>query len=157
MTSQDPLSQPYRLNHLELRNHLMSTAHEPAYSEDGLPTDRYRLYHVEKARGGIALNMTAGSAVVAEDSPTASGRSAKSTGRSGRLAYLPAPFPQMRRDRANDPPDILGRDPVAAHQEKDDRVRHHVIDCWFFMQPGPSLHHACLPFNICTTRDSYGS
>ena len=51
----------------------MSSAHEPAYSVDGMPTDRYRLYHVEKARGGIALNMTAGSAIVAEDSPAAFG------------------------------------------------------------------------------------
>ena len=30
-----------------------------------MPKDRYRLYHVEKAKGGIALTMTAGSAVVA--------------------------------------------------------------------------------------------
>ena len=51
----------------------MSTAHEPAYSEDGLPKERYRLYHVEKAKGGIALTMTAGSAVVAADSPPAFG------------------------------------------------------------------------------------
>lgn len=51
----------------------MSTAHEPAYSEGGMPTDRYRLYHVEKAKGGIALTMTAGSAVVSADSPPAFG------------------------------------------------------------------------------------
>ena len=73
MTGTDPLLQPWRLKHLELRNRIMSTAHEPAYSEDGMPTDRYRLYHVEKAKGGIALNMTAGSAVGAEDSPSAFG------------------------------------------------------------------------------------
>ncbi len=73
MTSKDPLLQPYRLRHLELRNRIMSTAHEPAYSEDGMPTDRYRHYHVEKAKGGIALTMTAGSALVAEDSPAAFG------------------------------------------------------------------------------------
>jgi 2,4-dienoyl-CoA reductase-like NADH-dependent reductase (Old Yellow Enzyme family)/thioredoxin reductase len=73
MASKDPLLQPFRLKHLVLRNRIMSTAHEPAYSEDGLPKDRYRLYHVEKARGGIALTMTAGSAIVAEDSPAAFG------------------------------------------------------------------------------------
>ena len=73
MTSKDPLLQPYRLKHLTLRNRIMSTAHEPAYSEDGLPKDRYRLYHLEKAKGGIALTMTAGSALVAEDSPAAFG------------------------------------------------------------------------------------
>ncbi|MCT8970734.1 NADH:flavin oxidoreductase [Microbaculum marinisediminis] len=71
--STDPLLQPYRLRHLTLRNRLMSTAHEPAYSEDGLPKDRYRLYHVEKAKGGIALTMTAGSAIVSADSPPAFG------------------------------------------------------------------------------------
>jgi 2,4-dienoyl-CoA reductase-like NADH-dependent reductase (Old Yellow Enzyme family) len=69
----DPLLQPYRLKHLTLRNRIMSTAHEPAYSEDGMPKDRYRLYHLEKAKGGIALTMTAGSAIVSADSPPAFG------------------------------------------------------------------------------------
>ncbi|MGI9423406.1 MAG: N-methylproline demethylase, partial [Hyphomicrobiaceae bacterium] len=71
--SSDPLLQPYQLKHLTLRNRLISTAHEPAYSEDGLPKARYRLYHAEKAKGGIALTMTAGSAVVSSDSPPAFG------------------------------------------------------------------------------------
>jgi 2,4-dienoyl-CoA reductase-like NADH-dependent reductase (Old Yellow Enzyme family) len=71
--STDPLLQPYQLKHLTLRNRIMSTAHEPAYSEDGLPKERYRLYHAEKAKGGIALTMTAGSAVVSADSPQAFG------------------------------------------------------------------------------------
>ncbi|MCL5775687.1 NADH:flavin oxidoreductase [Limibaculum sp. FT325] len=69
----DPLLSPYQLRHLTLRNRIMSTAHEPAYSEGGMPKDRYRLYHVEKAKGGIALTMTAGSAVVSPDSPQAFG------------------------------------------------------------------------------------
>ena len=73
MTSKDPLLQPYQLKHLTLRNRIMSTSHEPAYSEDGMPKDRYRLYHVEKAKGGIALTMTAGSAIVSEDTPAAFG------------------------------------------------------------------------------------
>jgi 2,4-dienoyl-CoA reductase-like NADH-dependent reductase (Old Yellow Enzyme family)/thioredoxin reductase len=72
MTS-DPLLQPFTLRHLTLRNRVMSTSHEPAYSEDGMPKDRYRLYHVEKAKGGVALTMTAGSAVVSRDSPPAFG------------------------------------------------------------------------------------
>ena len=71
--SNDPLLQPYQLKHLTLKNRIMSTAHEPAYSEDGMPKERYRLYHAEKARGGIALTMTAGSAIVAPDSPPAFG------------------------------------------------------------------------------------
>lgn len=69
MTSSDPLLQPFQLRHLTLRNRIMSTAHEPAYSEDGMPKARYRRYHEERARGGIALTMTAGSAIVAPDSP----------------------------------------------------------------------------------------
>jgi 2,4-dienoyl-CoA reductase-like NADH-dependent reductase (Old Yellow Enzyme family) len=69
----DPLLQPYRLKHLTLRNRFLSTAHEPAYTEDGLPKERYRLYHREKAKGGIALTMIGGSSVVSPDSPQAFG------------------------------------------------------------------------------------
>lgn len=69
----DPLLQPYQLKHLRLKNRIMSTSHEPAYSEDGMPKQRYRLYHTEKAKGGIALTMTAGSAVVSRESPPAFG------------------------------------------------------------------------------------
>jgi N-methyl-L-proline demethylase len=71
--SDDPLLQPFQLKHLTLRNRVMSTSHEPAYSEDGMPKERYRLYHAEKAKGGLALTMTAGTAIVAEDSPPAFG------------------------------------------------------------------------------------
>ncbi len=69
----DPLLQPFQLKHLTLKNRLMSTSHEPNYGESGMPTERYRLYHVEKAKGGIAMTMTAGSAVVSSDSPEAFG------------------------------------------------------------------------------------
>ncbi len=69
----DPLLQPFQLGHLTLKNRVMSPSHEPAYSEDGLPKERYRLYHLEKARGGMALTMTAGSAVVSRDSPASFG------------------------------------------------------------------------------------
>ncbi|MEO3998228.1 NADH:flavin oxidoreductase [Mesorhizobium sp. CAU 1732] len=72
-TPSDPLLQPFQLKHLTLKNRVMSTAHEPAYSEDGLPKERYRLYHAEKAKGGIAMTMTAGSALVSRDSPAAFG------------------------------------------------------------------------------------
>ncbi|GLS34228.1 FAD-dependent oxidoreductase [Neomesorhizobium albiziae] len=73
MQSNDPILQPYQLKHLRLKNRVMSTSHEPAYSDDGLPKERYRLYHAEKAKGGMALTMTAGSAIVARDSPAAFG------------------------------------------------------------------------------------
>lgn len=67
--SNDPLLQPYTLKHLTLRNRIMITSHEPAYPEDGMPKDRYRAYHVERAKAGVALTMTAGSASVSRDSP----------------------------------------------------------------------------------------
>jgi len=67
----DPLLRPYRLKHLNLRNRIIITAHEPAYPEDGMPKARYRAYHVERAKAGIALTMTAGSAAVSRDSPPA--------------------------------------------------------------------------------------
>ncbi len=67
--SNDPLLQPYKLKHLTLRNRIIVTSHEPAYPEDGMPKGRYRSYTVERARGGIALTMTAGSAAVSKDSP----------------------------------------------------------------------------------------
>ncbi|MGB6306733.1 MAG: N-methylproline demethylase, partial [Steroidobacteraceae bacterium] len=67
--SSDPLLQPFVLKHLTLRNRILTTAHEPAYPEDGMPKQRYRAYHVERAKGGVALTMTAGSASVSRDSP----------------------------------------------------------------------------------------
>ena len=67
--SNDPLLQPFTLKHLTLRNRLMTSSHEPAYPEDGMPKGRYRAYHAERAKAGIALTMTAGSAAVAQDSP----------------------------------------------------------------------------------------
>lgn len=73
MRSFDPLLEPFDLRHLRLRNRIVSTSHEPAYAEDGMPKDRYRLYHREKARGGVALTMVGGSAVVSRDSPPAFG------------------------------------------------------------------------------------
>jgi N-methyl-L-proline demethylase len=67
--STDPLLQPFQLKHLKLRNRIIITSHEPAYSDAGMPGDRYRAYHVERARAGVAMTMTAGSASVSQDSP----------------------------------------------------------------------------------------
>lgn len=67
--SKDPLLQPFRLKHLTLKNRIMTTAHEPAYPEGGMPKERYAAYHAERAKAGVALAMTAGSAAVSRDSP----------------------------------------------------------------------------------------
>lgn len=65
----DPLLQPLQLKHLTLKNRVMLTSQEPAYPEDGMPKELYRAYHVERAKAGIALTMTAGSAAVSRDTP----------------------------------------------------------------------------------------
>src|SRR5690606_3494654 len=67
--SNDPLLQPFKLKHLTFKNRIIVTAHEPAYPEDGMPKETYRAYTVERAKGGVALTMTAGSAAVSRDSP----------------------------------------------------------------------------------------
>ena len=67
--STDPLLQPFQLKHLTLRNRIMTTSHEPAYPQDGMPKERYAAYHAERAKAGVALAMTAGSASVSRDSP----------------------------------------------------------------------------------------
>ena len=74
MSAADPLLQPFQLKHLTLKNRVMSTAHAPAYVEDGLPKQRYQLYHEEKAKGGLALTMFGGSSSVAADSPSSFGQ-----------------------------------------------------------------------------------
>ena len=73
METNDPLLKPFKLKGLTLKNRVISTSHEPAYAEDGLPTLRYQLYHEEKARGGIALTMFGGGTLVAPDTPAAYG------------------------------------------------------------------------------------
>lgn len=67
--AKDPLLTPFQLKHLTLKNRIMTTSHEPAYPEDGMPKERYAAYHAERAKAGVALAMTAGSAAVSKDSP----------------------------------------------------------------------------------------
>ncbi len=70
MFTKDPILEPFKLKHLNLKNRVLSTAHEPAYSEDAKPQERYRLYHEEKAKGGMALTFM-GASNVSPDSPSA--------------------------------------------------------------------------------------
>jgi 2,4-dienoyl-CoA reductase-like NADH-dependent reductase (Old Yellow Enzyme family) len=74
MPSGDPLLQPFHLKGLTLKNRVMSTSHAPAYVVDGMPQERYQLYHEEKAKGGLALTMFGGSSTVAPESPSAFGQ-----------------------------------------------------------------------------------
>ena len=78
-----------------------------------MPKDRYRLYHLEKARGGVGLTMIGGSAVVSPDSPPAFGNL---------LLYKDEIVPWLRR-LADDVPrgrcrrDVPGDPPRTAHQQ----------------------------------------
>ncbi|SHK90398.1 hypothetical protein SAMN05444414_102198 [Roseovarius marisflavi] len=74
MRKPDPLLQPFRLCNLTLRNRIFSSAHAPSYAEEGHPKNRYRLYHEEKAKGGVALTMIGGSTNIAPDSPSVFGQ-----------------------------------------------------------------------------------
>lgn len=69
----DPLLSPYQLAGLNLKNRLVSTAHSSRYTSEGIPTERYRAYQEQKARGGVGLVTLGGSAVVSRDSPPAFG------------------------------------------------------------------------------------
>ena len=49
MANHEFLLKPFRLRHLELRNRVVTTAHAPAYAEEGMPRERYQLYQEERA------------------------------------------------------------------------------------------------------------
>ncbi len=60
----------------------MSTSHACGLEQDGgMPGETYQRYHLEKARGGLALTMFGGSSYVAEDSTWKSGQLNMSTDR----------------------------------------------------------------------------
>lgn len=73
-TTTDPLLQPFKLAHLELRNRIMSTSHAIGFGEDGMPTGKYQRYHEAKAKGGIGLTMFGGSTNVSRDSANTFGQ-----------------------------------------------------------------------------------
>jgi len=68
------LFEPFTLGHLTLKNRIISTAHAPAYAENGLPLERYQRYHEEKAKGGLSLTMFGGASSVSPDSPPSFGQ-----------------------------------------------------------------------------------
>ncbi len=65
----DPLLQPLTIKHLTLRNRIMSTSHACGLEVGGTPQEAYQRYHLEKAKGGLALSMFGGSSNVDRDSP----------------------------------------------------------------------------------------
>ena len=65
---------PIEINGLRLKNRIISTAHAPAYGDNGMPCERYQRYHEEKARGGLAMTMFGGSSPISTDSPASFGQ-----------------------------------------------------------------------------------
>ena len=56
---------PIQVGSITLKNRIYSSGHVPGFAEHGFPTERYRLYHVEKAKGGVGLTIFGGSTSVA--------------------------------------------------------------------------------------------
>src|SRR5260370_35728352 len=65
----DPLLRPLQIKSLPPKNRVTTTSHACGLEVDGMPVERYQLYHEAKAKGGIALTMFGGSSNVAPDSP----------------------------------------------------------------------------------------
>lgn len=57
------LFSPLRLGPVELRNRIVSTAHQTGFVENHLPTDDFVAYHEERARGGVGLIVLEATAV----------------------------------------------------------------------------------------------
>ena len=63
----DPLLEPFKLKNLILRNRVMSTSHACGLGDvNHMPGETYQRYHLEKAKGGLALTMFGGSSYIAE-------------------------------------------------------------------------------------------
>lgn len=72
--AKDPLLTPLTIGHVTFRNRIISTSHAEGLHEGGMPGPAYRAYHLEKARGGLALSMFGGSSNVDIDSPNLFGQ-----------------------------------------------------------------------------------
>ncbi len=71
MTEFKHLFKPIKVGGITLKNRIFSTGHVPAFAVNGYPTERYRFYQAEKARGGIGLTIFGGSSSVEASSPAA--------------------------------------------------------------------------------------
>ncbi|MCZ6637475.1 MAG: FAD-dependent oxidoreductase, partial [Alphaproteobacteria bacterium] len=52
------LFSPHEIRGHEIRNRILSTAHQTILAEDGVPSDRMAAYHEARARGGVGLIVT---------------------------------------------------------------------------------------------------
>ena len=67
MGQYDALLKPLEIKHLTVRNRFLSTSHQPAYNEQGNPSERYIRYQEEKARGGIGIAQCGGATGIAPE------------------------------------------------------------------------------------------
>src|SRR3989441_7793918 len=67
------LFSPFSIRAFVLKNRIVSTSHDAHFGVNGLPTDRYIRYHVEKAKGGAAVVQAFGTTSVHPTSPGGSG------------------------------------------------------------------------------------
>src|SRR2546428_5148472 len=67
------LFSPFPVRGFVLKNRIVSTSHDAHFGVNGLPTDRYVRYHVEKAKGGAAMVQAFGTTSVHPTSPGGSG------------------------------------------------------------------------------------
>jgi mycofactocin system FadH/OYE family oxidoreductase 2 len=50
---------PFKIRNVEFRNRVMTTAHLNCFADEGMPTEREAAYFAERAKGGVALIVTA--------------------------------------------------------------------------------------------------
>ncbi|MCS7008198.1 MAG: hypothetical protein NZL88_11655, partial [Gaiellaceae bacterium] len=58
-----PLFEPLAVGPIELRNRIVSTAHQTTLVHEHLPTDDFVAYHEARARGGVGLIVLEATAV----------------------------------------------------------------------------------------------
>ena len=86
----DPASiwSPLRIGATEVSHRIMVTGHSPYYAKDNLLSDRHIAYYTERAKGGVALQITAGHAAH---------WLSKGTGTVGAVAWDERAIPQFAR------------------------------------------------------------
>ena len=63
------LLSPIQIDPIEFRNRVLVTGHQPHLAEHSLPGDAYIAYHRERARGGVAMQVTGATPVHPSSSP----------------------------------------------------------------------------------------
>src|SRR5690606_7249470 len=69
MENLDLLFSPKRIRNVEIKNRIAVSAHATALNPNSYPSDQFIQYNVAKARGGVGLLMTMGSASTHPTSP----------------------------------------------------------------------------------------